>query len=75
MATALYFTQFLDDKKPKERNLGIRAGHDLLAICKEVHVFSMNDISIGMKKDITTAKKLGKIIRYYDKYPWQKTAK
>lgn len=71
LATALYFAEFLNDSAIKERKLGIKGGHELMKLCKEVHVFRMRGISQGMKEDIAFAKKNRIKIRYFNKYPWQ----
>jgi hypothetical protein len=56
-APHIYFTQFLDDSKTKERNLGIRSGLEWLRLCDELWIFG-DVISEGMKKEIKFAKKI-----------------
>lgn len=51
-----YLPDVLDDSDPEQRQRGIRAGHDLLSICKEVHVFADHGISAGMWQDIRFAR-------------------
>lgn len=46
----IYFTQFLNDKKEKERKLGMSMAIDLLKICDELWVYGKP--SQGMKKEI-----------------------
>lgn len=50
-----YLPDVLDDSDPEQRQRGIRAGHDLLSICNEVHVFADHGISSGMWQDIRFA--------------------
>lgn len=56
----IYFTQFLDDNKPKERIKGLRMGIELLKVCDELWVFG-DTLSYGMKNEIS---QFTKIIRY-----------
>lgn len=72
VATATYFAGFLNDGVARERNLGIRAGHELLKLCDEVHVFDIKGkgISSGMEQDIAFAKKNHKKIVRLKEYPW-----
>ena len=60
----IYFTQFLSDDIPKERDLGIQVGSYLMDICSEIWVFG-NYISRGMKSEIKRAKEMGYKIRYF----------
>lgn len=66
IAPHTYFPQFLDDSKPKERDLGIKMGLELMQHCDEMWVFSFEDghgnlkLSEGMKKEIEAWGKLGK---------------
>jgi hypothetical protein len=46
----IYFTQFLNDKSKKERDLGIKMGCELLKLCDEIAVFGKP--TSGMKKEI-----------------------
>jgi len=71
LSTALYLNQFLDDDVKKERDLGIKFGHEMMEKCDEVYVYKMHEISEGMKKDLIVAKKLGKKIIEFEKYPWE----
>ncbi|MHB8964094.1 MAG: DUF7768 domain-containing protein [Saccharofermentanales bacterium] len=50
----IYFTAFLDDTSPQERELGIQAGLELLRDCDEVWVFG-DRLSEGMKQEIEFA--------------------
>jgi len=65
IAPHIYFTQFLDDSYPAERELGIRAGLELLRECDEVFVFG-DRITAGMDREINVARSLGIAIRYVD---------
>lgn len=58
------YPQFLNDKDPKERELGLLFGLALLKCCYEVWCFG-TDISAGMKQEIEEAKRLNKPIRYF----------
>lgn len=63
IASRIYFTQFLDDNKLEERNMGMVMGLELLKLCDEIWVFG-DIISEGMKKEIEFAKKLNIEIKY-----------
>ena len=62
IATHLLFPQFLEDNDPAERNLGLRAGLELLARCEELWVCGP-EISPGMSREIQFAQGLGIPIR------------
>ncbi len=62
LAPHVYFTQFLDELKEEERNMGINAGLEWIKECDEVWVFD-KEISAGMQKEIEFAKELNKKIR------------
>ena len=59
IASHLMYPQFLNDKDPKERELGLLFGLALLKCCYEVWCFG-TDISAGMKQEIEEAKRLNK---------------
>ncbi len=63
LASHLLYPQMLDDNNPQERELGLLFGLSLLALCDEVWVFGAAP-SIGMKREIEEAKRLGKPIRH-----------
>lgn len=65
IASHLLYPQMLDDNNPADRELGTLFGLALLHTCREVWVFG-NKFSEGMKNEIFEAKRLNKIIRYYD---------
>jgi dienelactone hydrolase len=52
IAPHLYFTQFLDDDIPEERELGMRLGRMLMNFCNSLNIY----VSNGMKEDIDHAK-------------------
>ena len=54
IAPHLLFPQFLDDKKPKERELGLFFGNAILSKCAEMWVFGEH-ISEGMEAEIKRA--------------------
>ena len=66
IAPHIYFTQFLDDDVPSERELGINAGIELLKDCDDLWYFG-DRITPGMVKEINTAKTLGINVKYIDR--------
>jgi len=46
----IYFPQFLDDNNPKERELGMKMGQELLKICDDIKIFGVP--TEGMKEEI-----------------------
>lgn len=58
IAPHLLYPQFLEDSDPAERNLGLRAGLELLARCDELWVCGP-EISPGMAREIQFARGLG----------------
>lgn len=46
----IYFPQFLDDRKPEERELGMFMGRELLDICDEMWIYG--EPTKGMKLEI-----------------------
>ena len=62
IAPHLLYPQFLEDSDPAERNLGLRAGLELLARCEELWVCGP-EISPGMSREIQFARGLGIPIR------------
>lgn len=72
IAPHIYFTQFLDDNRPEDREFGLRAGLSLLSECDELWYFG-DHISWGMTDEICFAIERGIPIRYipgqyYEKY-------
>jgi hypothetical protein len=65
-APHLFFTQFLDDDIPDERELGIKCGLNILTLCSAIWVFS-DKITEGMQAEIDYAKQHGVDVRYMDK--------
>ena len=63
LAPHLYFTQFLNDASPRERELGIRAGLELLDLCDELFAFG-NQVTEGMEREIRHARSRGIPVRY-----------
>ena len=64
IAPHLLFPQFLDDNKPKERELGLFFGNAILSKCAEMWVFG-DWISEGMEAEIKRATWKGHRIRYF----------
>lgn len=60
----IYFTQFMDDNIPEERNIAIFMNWVLMSKCTELWVFG-NTISSGMKAEIDRAKRKRMRIRYF----------
>ena len=60
----IYFTQFMDDNVPEERNTAIFMNWVLMSKCVELWVFGEN-ISAGMKAEIDRAKRKHMRIRYF----------
>ena len=58
IAPHLYFTQFLDDETPEERELGMLLGSELLAKCDELWAFG-TEATEGMQREIAQAKANG----------------
>jgi len=63
LAAHVYFTQFLDDSIPAERESGMRMGLELLTLCDEVHVYG-DTISEGMAREIALAEEMEMPIIY-----------
>lgn len=64
LAPHLHYPLFMDDCDPDERELGLCFAKILLGKCDELWAF--NRISDGMAREITTAKKRGIPIRYFN---------
>lgn len=60
----LLYPQFLDDNDKGERELGIKAGLEMLKDADEVWVPSWK-VSEGMKREIAEAEKLGIPVKYF----------
>lgn len=57
-APHIYFTQFLSDSDPQQRELGIMLGLSWLADCDELWVIG-SKITEGMSREISVAEELG----------------
>lgn len=64
IAPHLLFPQFLNDRNPKERQLGLFFGDALMSKCSEVWVFG-DRISAGMEAEIRRAKWKNYRLRYF----------
>lgn len=64
LAPHLIFPQFLNDKDPAERELGMHFGGILLRFCRELWVFG-DTISQGMDTEIRRARWKGLKIRHF----------
>ena len=65
IAPHLLFQQFLNDRDPEERIMGITLGVEQMKMCDEVWVFGSR-ISNGMGFELEKAKELGIPVRLYD---------
>jgi hypothetical protein len=63
-ASHLFFTQFLDDNVPEEREQGIQAGFAWRTVAKKTVVYTDRGISKGMEYGIEHSEKLGIEIEY-----------
>jgi hypothetical protein len=64
-APHIYFTRFLNDADPAERQRGMDAGLAVMRLCWGLWVFG-DRITAGMKKEIQKADRLGIGITYWD---------
>lgn len=64
IAPHLLFPQFLNDRNPKERQLGLFFGNALMSKCSEVWVFGSR-ISSGMEDEIKRARWKNYRLRYF----------
>lgn len=64
LAPHLLFPQFLDEKNPKERQLGLFFGNVLMSKCAEVWIFG-SEYSAGMQAEYERAVRKGYKIRYF----------
>ena len=60
----IYFTQFMNDNIPEERDIAIFMNWVLMSKCEQLWVFGDN-ISTGMKTEIDRAKRKHMKIRYF----------
>ncbi len=65
IAPHVYFTQFVDDEKPEERDRGLFAGLQLLRHCQLIRVYGCR-VSAGMYNEIQFAGVLGIELEVYD---------
>jgi hypothetical protein len=64
----LRYPQFLDDKNPVERELGISTGLNFMDCCEEVWAYIANGITEGMKFELKCAKTLNKKIHHLESF-------
>lgn len=64
IAPHLLFPQFLNDRNPRERQLGLFFGNALMSKCSEVWVFGSR-ISAGMEDEIKRARWKNYRLRYF----------
>lgn len=62
----IYFTQFMSDNSPGDREKALEYGLELLKMCDEVHVWEWEFPSEGMKRELDLARELKIPIRYRD---------
>jgi hypothetical protein len=65
IAPHLFYPQFMDDRDPYERKLGIRFGNILMDRCAEVWIFGSR-ISAGMSEEINRAQRKGQTLRFFN---------
>ena len=65
IAPHIYFTRFLDERNPKDRERGLFMGHVMLTKCVELWVFG-DRITLGMEREIAKAGERAMPIRYFD---------
>lgn len=65
VAPHLMFPQFLNDRDPEQRILGITLGVEMMKVCDEVWIFG-DRISSGMAYELEKAKELDIPVRLYD---------
>ena len=63
IAPHLYFTQFLDDHIPEERERGMEMGLSLIYLCEQLWVYG-DVISEGMKQELKKARTSGIRVLY-----------
>lgn len=63
LAPHLLLPRFLSELNPEERELGIKMGLRLLAVCSELWVFG-DRITTGMRREISEAERLGIPVNY-----------
>lgn len=68
VASHLLYPRMLNDRIPKERELGLSFGLALLKLCDEVWVYGKP--SPGMKREIEEAERLHKPIQYREVPAW-----
>ncbi|HRT64760.1 MAG TPA: hypothetical protein P5540_08010 [Candidatus Hydrogenedentes bacterium] len=61
-APHLLYPQFMDDTKPKEREVGIACGLEFMTVCDEVWAYVGDGVSDGMRREIAQAQRLGKVV-------------
>lgn len=62
-APHLFFTLFLDDSDPKQREAGLRMSLFMLALCDVVNVYRPRHLATdGMRREIREAERLNKPI-------------
>jgi hypothetical protein len=64
IAPHIYFTRFLDEQIPADRQLGLFMGQVMLTKCVELWIFG-DQITPGMECEIAKAEERGMPIRYF----------
>lgn len=65
LAPHLFFPQFMDDRKPEERALGLHFSNVLMGFCREMWIFGEN-ISDGMEREIKRARWKNLVQRHFN---------
>ena len=58
IAPHVYMTRFLDDFVPRERELGLQSGLELLRMCDQLWAFPLDSPTEGMEGEIALANQL-----------------
>ena len=67
IASHLLYPPILNDAIPRERELGIKFGLALLALCSEIWVFTdRGKISFGMEREMKEARRLGIPVKHIE---------
>lgn len=70
-ASHLLYTQCLDDTRPNEREMGMRAGLDVAALANKTVVYLDRGISAGMSRGMDDAAKAGREVEFRRLPGWE----
>ena len=66
-APHLFYTSFLDDSVPSEREAGMACGTAFIDACDEMWVYTGDGISDGMRQEVDHARRIGVPVRRIEK--------